>query len=224
MLIRLLYLLISSQLVLAQEAPAEPKKTERQQMDSILQRELSNQPFKKEEAPQEQENGWFWQLMKTSATLGVLLLGFYGFTKLVKFRQNLPRQQYSAMQLLYSFPLQAGRKIQILEMAGRLYILGVTETGITLLSEIQEKAIIDRIKLDIEKDSDKDEPDFMVELSKALKNKVETLFSSSPSKENQSKSSQLTDTPWDSWRSGGSQRLEQLRQDRSFLRGQDETS
>lgn len=224
MLLRLLYLLVFSQLVLAQEAPVEPKKTERQQMDSILQRELSNQPFQKEEAPQEQENGWFWQLMKTSATLGVLLLGFYGFTKLVKFKQNLPRQQYSAMQLLYSFPLQAGRQIQILEMAGRLYILGVTETGITLLSEIQEKALIDRIKLDIEKDSDKGEPDFMVELSKALKNKVETLFSTNPVKDKQSKNTQLTDTPWDSWRAGGSKRLEQLRQDRNFLRGQDETS
>ena len=61
-------------MVFAQEAPVEPKKTERQQMDSILQRELSNQPFQKEEAPQEQENGWFWQLMKTSATLGVVAI------------------------------------------------------------------------------------------------------------------------------------------------------
>ena len=78
-------------------------------MDSILQRELSNQPFQKEEAPQEQENGWFWQLMKTSATLGVLLLGF-GFTKLVKFRQNLPRQQYSAMQLYILFRCRQGDK------------------------------------------------------------------------------------------------------------------
>ena len=222
MIIRLFYFLFFAQLLFAQDPPESKEKTERQQMDSILQRELSNKPFQQEKVPQEQENGWFWQLMKTSATLGILLLGFYGFTKLVKFRQKLPRQQYSAMQLLYSFPLQTGRQIQILEMAGRLYILGVTETGITLLSEIQEKALIDRIKLDIEQDRDKGEPDFMVELSKAVKNKVDNLFTAKTTDKNQSKNSQLTNTPWESWRSGGSKRLEQLRQERSFLRGQDE--
>lgn len=225
----LLFFIFVSSLSADELQPQETSVTEQstpedklKNMDSLLQRELEDTPFQKETAPQEQDNGWFWQLTKTAATLGVLLLGFYGFTRLVKFRQNLPQQQYAAMKLLYSFPLQPGRQVQILEMAGRLYMLGVTETGITLLSEIQEKATIDRIKLDIDKDKDKGEPDFMVELSKAMRSKVENLFSNTGNEKTNKNSSSFSGAPWESWRSNGGQRLEGLRNQRNLLRGQDE--
>jgi flagellar protein FliO/FliZ len=118
----------------------------------------------------------FWQFVRTLLTLAVLLGIFYGVFRLYKFKRELPTQNFSAVSSIYEFPLGQNQRLQILEIAGRLMILGVSEQSVQLISEITDKYTIDRIKLDCAEDSKAPRADFLTELSRAIKTNITERF------------------------------------------------
>lgn len=117
-----------------------------------------------------------WQFIRTLLTLGILLGIFYAIFRLYRFRRTLPAQNFTAMSSIYEFPLGTGQKVQILEIAGRLMILGVSENSVQLLSEVTDKYTVDRIKLDCAEDSKQPRADFLTELSRAIKTNLKERF------------------------------------------------
>jgi flagellar protein FliO/FliZ len=161
----------------AAEKPAAdaPRKAETlDDFDKQLQRELDATPGRP--ANGADQPSLVWQFIRTLLTLGFLLAIFYAIFRLYKFKRELPQQNFSAITSIYDFPLGPNQRLQILEMAGRLMILGVSENSIQLLSEVTDKYTVDRIKLDCAEDNKAPRADFVTELSRVIKTNLSQRF------------------------------------------------
>lgn len=154
--------------------PAETKPDALADFEKQLQKELEGSPDRP--AAGIEQPSVFWQFVRTLLTLALLLAIFYGIFRLYKFRRELPSQNFSAVSSLYEYPLGPNQRLQILEIAGRLMILGVSEQSIQLISEVTDKYTIDRIKLDCAEDSRAPRADFLTELSRAIKTNLKERF------------------------------------------------
>lgn len=164
--------------------PAEstPKNTERRDTLDDFEKQLQKEL---EGAPDRPANGGeqpsvFWQFVRTLITLAFLLGIFYAIFRLYKFKRELPSQNFSAVNSIYEYPLGTNQRLQIIEIAGRLMILGVSDGSIQLISEVTDKYTIDRIKLDCAEDSRQPRADFLGELSRAIKTNLKERFGKKP--------------------------------------------
>lgn len=188
-LIYLLYVSIATVQLAAQDtrtAPVPAPKTgenaakqadRRDTLDDFekqLQKELEGAPDSPGAAAE--QPSVFWQFIRTLITLAFLLGIFYAIFRLYKFRRQLPTQNFSAVTSLYEYPLGTNQRLQIIEIAGRLMILGVSEGSIQLISEVTDKYTIDRIKLDCAEDNRQPRADFLAELSRAIKSNLRERF------------------------------------------------
>ena len=135
-----------------------------------LQKELETTPDRSA-VPAEQPSV-LWQFVRTLLTLAVLLGIFYGIFRLYRFKRELPAQNFSAVSSIYEYPLGQNQRLQIIELAGKLMVLGVSENSIQLISEISDKYTVDRIKLDCAEDRKQPRADFLTELSRAIKTNI----------------------------------------------------
>lgn len=153
------------------KAEAAPKKADSlEDFEKQLQKELETTPDRSA-TPTEQPSV-LWQFIRTLLTLAVLLGIFYGIFKLYKFKRELPAQNFSAVSSIYEYPLGQNQRLQIIELAGKLMVLGVSENSIQLISEISDKYTVDRIKLDCAEDRKQPRADFLTELSRAIKTNI----------------------------------------------------
>lgn len=159
-----------------------------------------------------------WQFVRTLFTLAVLLGIFYAIFRLYRFRRSLPEHNLTAITKIYEYPLGANQRLQILEIAGRLLILGISENAIQLISEVTDKYTIDRIKLDCAEDNKKPPVDFLTELSRAIKTDLRERFR----RKKEGGSSQFTaDSPdIESSRQSSLEKLQRLKTERLGLRDQ----
>jgi flagellar protein FliO/FliZ len=163
-----------------QQKPAEVKKPPEQKADPLadfekqLQRELEGSPDLPRTAAD--QPSVIWQFFRTLLTLAFLLGIFYAIFRLYKFKRDLPTQNLTAVSSIYEFPLGTNQKLQIVELAGRIMVLGVTENSIQLISEITDKYTIDRIKLDCAEDQQQPRADFLTELSRSIKTNLTDRF------------------------------------------------
>ncbi|WP_157210365.1 FliO/MopB family protein [Turneriella parva] len=161
----------------AVEKPATeaPRKAETlDDFDRQLQRELDATPGRP--ANGTEQPSLVWQFVRTLLTLSFLLAIFYGIFRLYKFKRELPQQSFSAITSIYDFPLGPNQRLQILEIAGRLMILGVSENSVQLISEVTDKYTVDRIKLDCAEDKRAPQVDFITELSRVIKTNLSQRF------------------------------------------------
>lgn len=184
----LLSLFLTAGLIHAQENPAPKTETKEQvapaetkpKADSLadfekqLQKELEGTPDRP--ANGGEQPSVLWQFIRTLLTLAFLLAIFYGVFRLYKFKRELPSQSFSAISSIYEFPLGTNQRLQIIEVAGKLMILGVSEQSIQLISEVTDKYTIDRIKLDCAEDSKAPRADFLTELSRSIKTNLKDRF------------------------------------------------
>lgn len=168
----------------AKEAPAgrtagnPPAAERRDTLDDFekqLQRELEGAPDRPRGAGE--EPSVLWQFARTLVTLAFLLGIFYAIFRLYKFKKELPAQNFRAITSLYEYPLGTNQRLQIIEIAGRLMILGVSDNSVQLISEITDKYTIDRIKLDCAEDNAQPRTDFLTELSRAIRVNLKQRFS-----------------------------------------------
>ncbi|HNL10499.1 MAG TPA: flagellar biosynthetic protein FliO [Turneriella sp.] len=157
---------------------SSPKNTERRDtlddFEKQLQKELEGSPDRP--ANGGEQPSVFWQFIRTLITLAFLLGIFYAIFRLYKFKRELPAQNFSAVTSIYEYPLGTNQRLQIIEIAGKLMILGVSDNSIQLISEVTDKYTIDRIKLDCAEDNTQPRADFLAELSRAIKTNLKERF------------------------------------------------
>lgn len=158
----------------AAQKPAEKKPDALDDFEKQLQKELEGTPDRP--ATNAEQPSVFWQFVRTLITLAFLLGIFYVIFRLYKFRRELPQQKFSAISSIYEYPLGTNQRLQILEIAGRLMILGVSDNSVQLVSEVTDKYTIDRIKLDCAEDAKQTRTDFLTELSRAIKTNIADRF------------------------------------------------
>ncbi len=97
--------------------------------------------------PQVDEGSAFWEIIKV---LFVLLLfggGFYFFYRFISQKVGLNISGQEAIRTLSMVPVGPNKTLQIIDVAGKVFLIGVTDSSINMITEIREKDDIDRIRL-----------------------------------------------------------------------------
>ena len=97
--------------------------------------------------PRVDEGSAIWEIIKVIFVLGLFVGGFYFFYKFISQKVGLNMSGQEAIRTLSVVPVGPGKMLQIIDVAGRVYLIGVAESSINLLTEIKEKDDIDRIRL-----------------------------------------------------------------------------
>lgn len=86
-------------------------------------------------------------VLRTLAVLAAIVIGIYLIFRLFLKNRNKIVTDTGLIKVLSSYPLAANRVIQVVEIAGKIMILGVSESSINLITEVEDKEFIDKIKL-----------------------------------------------------------------------------
>ena len=92
-------------------------------------------------------------VLRTIAVLAAIIVGIYLILRLFLKSRNKIVTDTGLIKVLSSYPLAANRVIQVVEIAGKIMILGVSESSINLITEVEDQEFIDKIKLLSSKES-----------------------------------------------------------------------
>ncbi|MBR0059890.1 MAG: flagellar biosynthetic protein FliO [Selenomonadaceae bacterium] len=84
-------------------------------------------------------------LLSLFAVFGVVLVMAYFAARFIGGRFNAARMSASGGRVLENLPLGPNRSVCTVEMAGRVFLLGVTDHNINLLGEITDKNLIEHL-------------------------------------------------------------------------------
>jgi flagellar protein FliO/FliZ len=86
-------------------------------------------------------------VLRTLAVLSALIIGIYLIFRMLLKNRNKTKSDSDIIKVLTSYPLAANKIIQIVEIAEKIMILGVTDSNINLIATVEDKEVVDRIKL-----------------------------------------------------------------------------
>jgi flagellar protein FliO/FliZ len=134
-------------------APSSPTETQTQPPEQEVGQTAA--PDYEYEEPEFGENRLSYPMLvlRTIAVLAVIVVGIYlVFRFLLKKRHPFTRES-EIIKVLASFQIAANKSIQIVEIAEKMLVLGVSDSNINLITTIEEKETIDRIRLLSSKES-----------------------------------------------------------------------
>jgi flagellar protein FliO/FliZ len=121
----------------------EGKDTREKDENNPIKKEYTDEDFK----PVVEEESYGWLIFKTVLIMGLIVAGFYYFLKYVTRKTAVQVLGQDAIQVLSMVPIGQNKYLQIVDLAGKLFVLGVAENSINLITEIDDKSEIDRIRL-----------------------------------------------------------------------------
>jgi flagellar biogenesis protein FliO len=87
-------------------------------------------------------------LVKFILLMGALAGGLYFVARYIKQKQGIPLSgENNLLKVIVSLPLMPGKYLQVVELAGQLMVLGVSESGVHLVSRIDDGPTADRIRM-----------------------------------------------------------------------------
>lgn len=86
-------------------------------------------------------------VLRTVIVLAVIVIGIYLIFRFLVKNKNKLMADTDIIKVLASYPLTANRMIQVVDIAGKILVLGVTDSSINLITTVEEKEVIDQIKL-----------------------------------------------------------------------------
>jgi flagellar protein FliO/FliZ len=109
----------------------------------VLSRDYKDEDFK----PKVQEESYVWMVIKTIFIMGLMVGGFYYFFKFVTKKAGIQLLGHDVIQILSMVPVGPGKHLQVIDLAGKILVIGVADQSINLITEITEQEVIDRIRL-----------------------------------------------------------------------------
>jgi len=95
----------------------------------------------------ENRTSYLLLILRTVAVLAVIIIAIYlVFRFLLKSRKRVVSDT-EMIKVLATYPISANRLIKVVDIAGKILVLGVTDSNINLITEVEDKEISDRIKL-----------------------------------------------------------------------------
>ncbi len=104
---------------------------------------------------------FFSVLLRFVLLLGAMTLGLYYFARFIKKKQGIPAgTENNLIRVIVTQPLMNGKYLQIVDMAGQLLVIGVSENGVSLVKHIEDGPTADKVRLWKESQSDAPVPEF----------------------------------------------------------------
>jgi|GEM_PF-4169166 len=101
----------------------------------------------KDFGPKVDEDSYGWLLFQVVLILGFLAGGFYMFYRFISRKTGLQVSGQDVVQTLSAVPMGPGKSLYIVDVAGKIFMLGVTDSNINLITEVTDKDEKDRIRL-----------------------------------------------------------------------------
>ncbi len=105
--------------------------------------EFSESDFK----PKKVEDSYAWDIIKTILILAILVGAFYYFFRFVTKKAGIQVMGEDVIKTLAVTPVGQNRHIQVVDLAGKILVLGVAEGSISLITEVTDRDEINRIRL-----------------------------------------------------------------------------
>ncbi len=99
-----------------------------------------------------------WVLVKSVLILGVFLAGFLYLFRFLSKRSNSLALGSQMVRVLANVPIGPNRFLQIVDISGSIYVLGVSDHNVNLITEIKDVQTIQRIRLESSKVSHTQQP------------------------------------------------------------------
>ncbi len=132
------------------------------------------------EEPTVEEESYAWLIIKTIIVLAALVGGFYYFFKFVTKKTGISTLGEDVIKVLSIVPVGQNKYLQVVDVAGRILVLGVSDANINLVTEITDRDEIDRIRLLSSKSSPVQPGGFQQYISKQLTKFINKSFKKSP--------------------------------------------
>lgn len=146
-----------------------------------------------EEVAQQRSTNTGWLFFRMILVLLVVVACIYAVFYFVKKSTNPTNETDSFLKKVASITLSPGKSVQVITLQDHCYILGVSDSNVQLISELDDKDLIDAMNLEADKESSGSVKDFASILATAMGLKKKTFEESvSSSVENmQSQSNRL---------------------------------
>ena len=119
------------------------KGTEKDETEGIPTRDFKDEDFK----PTVDEESSAWMFIKMLLVLGIFAGGFYYFYRFVTKKAGVSIFGGEAIKVLSVVPLGQNKFLQVVDLAGKVLVIGVSDNSINLISEITDKDQADRVRM-----------------------------------------------------------------------------
>ncbi|HOO71884.1 MAG TPA: flagellar biosynthetic protein FliO [Spirochaetota bacterium] len=125
------------------ETAPSSQETSETENTGITEKEFTENDFR----PQIEEESYVWLVFKTLIVIALLGGGFYYIFRFLSKKAGIQLMGGEVAQVLSVVPIGQNKYIQIVDLAGRVLVLGVSDSSINLITEITAKDEIDRIRI-----------------------------------------------------------------------------
>jgi flagellar protein FliO/FliZ len=119
------------------------KEAEKEDTAGVPSKEFKDDDFK----PPVEEESSVWMFIKMILILGIFAGGFYYFYRFVTKKTGVSIFGGEAIKVLSVVPLGQNKFLQLIDVAGKVMVIGVSDNNINMITEITEKDQIDRIRI-----------------------------------------------------------------------------
>ncbi len=119
------------------------KEAAKESTEGVPTREYKDEDFR----PQVEEDSSIWMFIKMIFVLGIFGGGFYYFYRFITKKSGIGLFGGEAIKVLSVVPLGQNKYLQVVDLAGKVMVIGVSDSSISLISEVTEKDQIDRIRI-----------------------------------------------------------------------------
>lgn len=95
--------------------------------------------------PEKEETSVLWLLVKVILVLGILIAAMYYALKFISVQRDAKYPVKGVMSLLSNLPIGPNKQLQIVDISGQLYVLGISDNSINLITEIKSSDAKERI-------------------------------------------------------------------------------
>lgn len=99
------------------------------------------------EKPVAEDESYSWMIIKTIIVLGLMVSVFYYFFKFVTKKTGIHPIGREVIKILSMIPVGQNKYLHVVDLAGKIMVIGVSDSNINLITEIKDKDEIDRIRL-----------------------------------------------------------------------------
>jgi flagellar protein FliO/FliZ len=127
----------------APETAAEKEPVKKEETEGVPTKDFKEDDFR----PQVEEESSTWMFFKMLFVLGIFGGGFYYFYRFVTKKAGISVFGGEAVRVLSVVPIGQNKFLQLVDVAGRVLLVGVSDSSINLITEITEKDQVDRIRI-----------------------------------------------------------------------------
>jgi flagellar protein FliO/FliZ len=93
----------------------------------------------------EEDGSLLWILVKITMVFTILAVIFYYALRFLSINRNERFPVKGLMRVLSSLPVSGGKEVQIIDVGGMLFVIGISEGGINLIKEIDSQETKEKI-------------------------------------------------------------------------------